>query len=168
MGNDPSPIAATRPSWMGLARKAKRLDVVSLHLASLHARGDSDRSEADCVCEGGQACLVLRWWPIASSVWSCCLEYRCGGSRMAWEHRRSCAQSGIEGYVCTASAPANHWTVLDAAVLSCTYCTHPAHSVGVQTGRIPPTIIAPRVARRRASRSATRSDRRSDRPSPRW
>jgi hypothetical protein len=59
MGNDPSPIAATRPSWMGLARKAKRLDVVSLHLASLHihARGDSDRSEADCVCEGGQACL---------------------------------------------------------------------------------------------------------------
>ena len=41
------PIAATRPSWIGLARKTKRLDVVSLHLASsARILNDSDLLEA--------------------------------------------------------------------------------------------------------------------------
>lgn len=40
-----SPIAATRPSWIGLARKRKRLDVVSLHLAfSTHTSAQRLRS----------------------------------------------------------------------------------------------------------------------------
>ncbi|KIN05763.1 hypothetical protein OIDMADRAFT_24143 [Oidiodendron maius Zn] len=40
------PIAATRPSWIGLARKTKRLDVVSLHLAFSAGILNSDLLEA--------------------------------------------------------------------------------------------------------------------------